>query len=220
MPTHADRQALLFDLDGTLVDSAPDIRSAVNDVLTGEGLRGLSDAEVRAMIGDGAATLMRRAFAASGAPEPADALAQFRERHDERCLEQTSVYPGMRELLERLAAGSRRCAVVTNKPTAFAEKILEGLGLRSLLAAVVGPELATAKKPDPAHVRAALEALSCEPSQALMIGDGPTDMASGRLAGCATIAVLWGYRSRAELEPESPTAFAATHVDLARLLLA
>lgn len=218
MRAFADRGVLLFDLDGTLIDSAPDLGAAIDDVLAEHGGAPLSGADVRAFIGDGAAMLVRRAFAARGLGEKPGALPRFRERYDARCLERTRPYAGMPELLERLAAQGRRAAVVTNKPTPFAEKILAGLGLSARLAAVVGPELAAAKKPDPAHVRAALERLGAAPEDAVMIGDGPTDMAAGRLAGCATIACLWGYRGRSELEREQPTAWAATPEQLAALL--
>lgn len=199
-PGPAARPVVLLDLDGTLVDSASDLASAVDAMLAEEGLPPLGEAVVRTLIGDGAAELVRRAHAARAVAEPAGALDRFRHLYGERCLVGTTVYPGVPALLSDLAASGRRLAVVTNKPTAFSERILEGLGLAPLLDAVVGPELAPARKPSPEHVITALALLGARPEDAVMVGDGPTDVLAGRGAGTATIGVLWGYRTSAELE--------------------
>lgn len=192
---------ILFDLDGTLVDSAADLASAVDALLAERGRAPLGEAEVRRMIGDGATELLRRAFAARTLDEaPASALPRFLELYGERCLEQTRAYDGIPELLARLHAAGRRLAVVTNKPQAMSELILDGLGLAAHLDAIVGPERASARKPSPEHVLAALTLLGASPAEAVMVGDGPTDVRAGRGAGVATCGVSWGYRPVAELE--------------------
>ena len=218
MTRFASRRAVLFDLDGTLVDSAPDLRTAVNELLASHDAAPLSLDDVRAMIGDGAAQLVHRALAARGLLDaPAD-LERFRERYAAHCLDETRAYDGVPGLLARLRDAGRSVAVVTNKPTAFAERVLQGIGLRDLCREVVGPERAKARKPDPAHVLGTLDLLGAAPSDAVVVGDGETDVAAGRGARCATVAVLWGNRGRAALEAARPDALAASVAELAHLL--
>jgi phosphoglycolate phosphatase len=211
-----------LDLDGTLVDSCPDIAAALNEALCDGGplLPRFGEDEVRTLIGDGAAELVRRAHAARGRAPDGDALDRFRASYAGLCLERTAAYPGIRELLERLrAAPRRRVVVITNKPTDFSERVVSGLGLSSFVDAVLGPERVSRRKPHPAHVLEALEPIGVRPGQAVVVGDGPTDVRAGRAAGCATIAVTWGYRPRAELEAESPDALVDSCAELGRLLL-
>ena len=213
------RPVVLFDLDGTLVDSVPDITASVNVVLGRDDLPPLGPDVVRQLVGDGARVLVERAYAHHGRDAPPDALDRFRADYDLRCTDETRPYDGVPELLDRLVAAGRRLAVVTNKPTDFSEKVLSALGLRDRLAAVVGPELVRRRKPSPEHVVDALARLGAQPSEAVLVGDGTTDVASARDAGAATVAVLWGYRSREQLAPERPDAFAADVAELGRLLL-
>ncbi len=215
----ARRRAILLDLDGTLVDSAGDLADAVNAMLAGCSLAPLGDDDVRAMIGDGAAMLVRRAFEARQGAPPPDAMASFRAAYEQRCLVRTTPYPGMDALVRDLAAAGRQLAVVTNKPTEFATRILEGLDLARSMSAIIGPELARERKPSPWHVRAVLDALGARPEDAVMVGDGTTDIASGLAAGVATIGVLWGYRPVDELVAAGADATTATVDDLRALLL-
>lgn len=211
---------VLFDLDGTLVDSLDDLATAVGRVLEEHGLRPAGRPEVRRMIGDGAPILLGRAFAARGAPTPEGVLERFRAVYAEVCLRATRPYPGIPELLERLSAAGRPVAVVTNKPTAFAETIVEGLGLAPHVRAVLGPERVTERKPSPAHVREALERIGGTPGSAVMVGDGTTDVISGREAGAVTVAVAWGYRALEDLVSEQPHHAVRTVDELAAILLA
>ena len=216
---HAAFRAVLLDLDGTLVDSAADLAGAVGDMLAERGLAPHSVEDVRAMIGDGAAELVRRSFVARGMPPPDGALDRFREAYGRRCTQLTRPYDGVPELLRDLDAAGRLVAVVTNKPTSFSERILESLGLAPHGKAVVGPERVPAKKPSPEHVRAALQLLDADASDAVMVGDGPTDMASARDAGVATIGVLWGYRPKGELLGAGAQRLAANVPDLRAMLI-
>lgn len=213
-----ERPALLFDLDGTLVDSGDDLAAAVNHALRYDGLPELRCEQVVQMLGDGASVLVERAYAHHGAERPPDALERFRAYYRAHCLDATRPYPGVMEMLRRLAP-ERAVAVATNKPTAFARQIVEGLGLDSVVDAVVGPESAEAPKPSPGMLRAALETLGHEPGDAVMIGDSPSDVEAGRRAGTATIAVLWGYRDRELLAASGPDRVAATVEELADMLL-
>lgn len=194
-------RSILFDLDGTLVDSSGDLTAAVNRILADDGLAPLAVDEVTAMLGDGAGVLIARAFEQRGKTVPADGLERFRKIYEENLVVETKPYPGMVELLRDLDAQSPRpaIAVVTNKPTFFAEKVLRELGLDVWLDDVVGPELVPERKPAAAHVLEALRRLDRPAANAVMIGDGSTDVLSGRRAGAQTVAVLWGYRSREQL---------------------
>ncbi len=215
--TFGDRPALLFDLDGTLVDSGDDIAAAVNHVLGQDRLPAVSREQMLDMLGDGAPVLVERAYAHHGAERPADAVERFRAHYRRHCLDSTRLYPGIMELL-RLLAPRRSIAVATNKPTAFARQIVAGLGLGSVVDTVVGPECSALPKPDPGMLLAALDDLGHEPGDALMIGDSPSDIEAGRRAGSATIAVLWGYRDRHQLAAANPDHLAATVGELAPLL--
>ncbi len=216
--TFTDRPALLFDLDGTLVDSGDDLTATVNHVLGQDGLPPVHREQVLQMLGDGAPVLVERAYAHHGAERPAGALTRFRGHYREHCLDATRPYPGIRSLLQRLAP-ERTVVVATNKPTAFAEQIATGLGLEPLVDLVVGPETAGAPKPSPAMLLAALETLDHAPAEAVMIGDSPSDVEAGCRAGTATLAVLWGYRGQDLLEASGPDRVAATVAELAELLL-
>ncbi len=215
--TFSDRPALLFDLDGTLVDSGDDLAAAVNHVLDQDGLPAVDREQVLQMLGDGAPVLVERAYAHHGTARPHDALERFRGHYRAHCLDATRPYPGVMAMQRRLAP-ERAVAVATNKPTAFARQIVDGLGLDPLVDVVVGPESAGSPKPSPGMLLAALETLGHTPGEAVMIGDSPSDIEAGRRAGTATIAVLWGYRSLDLLAASGPDRVAATVEELAELL--
>ena len=212
-----DRQALLFDLDGTLIDSGSDLAGSLNHTLSADGWPVLSRDGVLALLGDGAPVLIERAYRHYGSVPPADALARYREHYRRHCLTATRPYDGIPELLAELD-GEKTLAVATNKPTDFAEQILDGLGLRHHFKAVLGPELAGGRKPSPVHVRATLDAIGHTPDEAVMIGDSPADVFAGRRAGTETVAVLWGYRNRRELTEAGADRFATGVDELAALL--
>ncbi len=216
--TLASRPALLFDLDGTLVDSGDDLTTAVNHVLGQDRLPPVRREQVLQMLGDGAPVLVERAYAHHGTARPTGALTRFREHYRAHCLDATRPYPGIVEMLRRLAP-ERAVAVATNKPTAFARQIVAGLGLEPVVDLVVGPETAGAPKPAPGMLLAALETLGNQPGEAVMIGDSPSDVEAGRRAGTATIAVLWGYRGRDLLAASRPDRIADSVEELAELLV-
>jgi phosphoglycolate phosphatase-like HAD superfamily hydrolase len=172
------------------------------------------------MVGDGAPQLLATAFEVRRATQPDDTLDRFRRHYGLHCLDATLPFPGVPELLAGLAARrpAALAAVVTNKPTTFAERIVSALGMGDLLRAVVGPELVRERKPSADHVLGALSLVGATPDEAVVVGDGTTDVAAGRSAGTVTVAVLWGYRSRAELESAGPDHLVATPAELASLL--
>lgn len=214
---YRDRPALLFDLDGTLIDSGDDLTTALNHILAEDGLPALPRSKVLEMLGAGAAVLITRAYAQHGVREPADALTRYRAHYRQHCLDTTRPYPGIEELLRRLAP-ARAIAVATNKPLDFAEQVVAGLGLDAFVRTIVGPETADSRKPDPEMLLAALSALGHDPGEAVMVGDSPADVEAGRRAGTVTVAVTWGYRRRERLAESGPDHLAATVGELGELL--
>ena len=214
-------RAILFDLDGTLVDSLADIASSLNHVLAAEGLPPLPTPEVKGMVGDGAGVLLQKAFGKHGKLAPQDALKRFLEHYEPHCVDTTKAYAGIASLLRRLRAAHppRRVAVITNKPTKAAEHVLEATGLSAHVELVVGPEKVSARKPSPAHPWAALTAFGVPNHEGVMVGDGPTDILAGRDGGMSTVAVLWGYRTKKELERCQPGRYVTTPEELDELLL-
>ncbi|MBL8694818.1 MAG: HAD-IA family hydrolase [Planctomycetes bacterium] len=183
--------SLLFDLDGTLIDSARDISASVNHTRKHFGFAPLSGQEVLAAIGDGVVTLLQRTVPIEG-EEP---VKVYREHHREHCLDTTVLYPGVAEMLAELSARKVALAVVTNKPTEFTIRILDALGVLQYFRACVGGDTAAGKKPKPGPVLRALENLGRAPWDALMVGDSPGDIVAGQSAGTASCAVGWGFRS-------------------------
>ncbi len=198
------RPVLIFDLDGTLVDSAADIAEAVNGALAEQGRRPITAAEARLMIGDGAGMLMQRALAATG-PGPADearALRGFLDRYLNAVDRYTRPYPGVPETLAALAGRGHPMAVCTNKPIGPTLRLLDALGLAPLFGAVVGGDSLPVRKPDPAPTLLALEQLGARPEEGTMIGDSAVDVETARAAGLAMVLVSWGYsRGRAHELP-------------------
>lgn len=193
--------AIAFDLDGTLVDSAPDIAQALNSGLVRAGLRPFALDAVRAWIGDGPDALIDRALAKQGIDDADGSLhARLRSDFDAATLAAPMglgrVYPGIRELLQALGA-ERPLAVVTNKPTELARAVLEAAGLLSFIRVVCGADRPALRKPAPAMLLAVAERLGVAASALLMVGDGPADLAAAEAAGCPAALVAWGYASGA-----------------------
>ncbi|MDX2103871.1 MAG: phosphoglycolate phosphatase [Alphaproteobacteria bacterium] len=189
--------AVVFDLDGTLVDSAEDLASALDATLTAFARPTLGVAGLRSLIGDGAKRLVEDAWRATG--EPADdatlaaALSHFRAEYDACGFATTRLYPGVEGVLVRLAKVGIRAGVCTNKPGGPARTILRRLGLASLLPVVIGSDETKRRKPDPEHLYDVLARLGVAPEDAVYVGDNEHDAAIGRLAGCRTVLVRWGY---------------------------
>ena len=186
--------ALLFDLDGTLVDSVPDLQSALNVTLRHVGRRELTSDEVRGMIGDGARALVAHALAATGSPANPDlAHRRFLEIYQAAPAKLSRLYPGVAETLPVLQASGAHFAICTNKPQVATVAILERFGIAGYFDAVLGGDAVTFQKPDPRHLLLALDQLGAAPNDAVMIGDNENDYAAARAAGLPVILMRYGY---------------------------
>lgn len=191
--------AIVWDLDGTLVDSAPDLALALNTVLDKRGFFSLSLNEVRKMIGNGVPKLVERGFNAVGVrPDAAqldELIAMFVKEYRACATDKTRPYPGVVDAVQAIHGLNIPMGVCTNKPEAFTRQILEGLGLSGFFSCVIGGDSTTAKKPDPEPVLACLRGLVSEPALSLMIGDSIHDVHAAHAAGVRIGVVPWGYRS-------------------------
>ena len=191
--------AIVWDLDGTLVDSAPDLASALNTVLDKRGFFTLSITEVRAMIGNGVPKLVERGFNAVGVrPDPAqldELIAIFVKEYKACATDKTRPYPEVVEVLQEIHSMNIPMGVCTNKPEAFTRQILKGLGLANYFSSVVGGDTTSTRKPDPQPVLVCLRGLLSEPALSLMIGDSVHDVHAAHAAGVTIGVVPWGYRS-------------------------
>lgn len=189
---------VVFDLDGTLVDSSRDLASAVNAALrrVAPGAPPLAEEIVRSFIGSGARKLIERSLQASGLPLPAaDVLPLFLEEYRGRLLETTRLYPGVEEGLDALVP--KTLAVLTNKPGDLSRAILEGLGVAARFARVYGGGDLPERKPDPSGLLRILEEAGAAAAEAAMVGDSDIDVLTGRAAGVFTVGVSYGF------DPES-----------------
>ena len=197
-PTRRPLRAVVFDLDGTLIDSAPDLRTALNRMLTVHGRPTLGLDSVIGMVGDGATKLVARAFAATGDPAAdadLDALTrQFLDVYEHHAAVETRPYPGAVEALGRLQEAGLRLGICTNKPQRATDEALIGLGLAPYFDTVVGGDaLDGVRKPDPRLLLAALKRMDVKPSEAAMVGDNANDVAAARAADVPVIVRDGGY---------------------------
>lgn len=190
-------KAILFDLDGTLIDSAPDIAAATNELLAGHDLPPLRLDQVKSIIGEGIRKLVERAFIASGAPlsdgdlDEADrAMAPIYRRH---LTGLTRLMPGVRETLTHFHLAGVAMGVVTNKPQLATREILLHFGLTDYFGAIVGGDAVTRKKPAPDALLLALDRLQAGPRDALMVGDSVADAGAARAAGIPVVLLRGGY---------------------------
>jgi len=188
-------QALVFDLDGTLVDSAGEIATALARTFEGLGLEPIARARVEQLIGKGVRVLVERALAIRGAAgiDVDDAVARFESHYAETVGTGATLFPGVSEGLGLLEARGMPMAVVTNKPRYFTLQLLERLGIARYFRAVIAGDDGLAKKPAPDMLRAAARELGVPPALALMIGDSDNDTVAARAAGCPVWCVRHGY---------------------------
>ena len=192
-------RAVLFDLDGTLIDSAPDIAAAVNELLALSGRRPLTVAAVTSMIGNGVEKLVERALNATGDPLRAQALereqAAMLDIYARHLTGLTTLLPGVRKTLDTLRQDGIRLGLATNKQQRFIETVFDHFGLSSLFDVVIGGGPGIVKKPAPDILIAAMQQLSATPSDTVMVGDSTSDVQAAKAAGVRSVIVRGGYTS-------------------------
>jgi len=192
---------IIFDLDGTLVDTARALTESLNHAIRPHGLGPVSVEETIELIGEGTTRLIEKALEKPlGTPEAAvkeDALKSFLKYYSEHLCVHSTAYPNVRETLRRLPAFNK--VVLSNKREDLSVKLLEDLGLKGFFTLIAGSDTTGAKKPSPEAVRYMLEKTGTVPAGALMVGDSPYDIEAASGAGVTTVAATWGYRDRSLL---------------------
>ena len=210
---------LIFDLDGTLVDSRADLVASVNATLEHLGQPGLPDELISKYVGNGAALLVARALGiAPEGPAHAAALEFFLAHYAEHKLDRTTLYPDVAAGLAQLEDAGFALAVLSNKPVRPSREIVAGLGVAKHFFAVEGGNSFAQKKPDPVGILALAAARGMEPQQAAMIGDSSVDIRAGRKAGAFTCGVTYGFQPET-LAQEPPDWTVASFAELTRGLL-
>jgi phosphoglycolate phosphatase len=186
------RRLVVFDLDGTLIDSRRDLADSANALIVERGGRPLPEEAIGRMVGDGAAMLVRRALDAAGLAVDEDSVPRFLELYDARLLNHTRAYAGIPAVLAALRPHAA-IAVLTNKPAAPSERILAALGLAPLIEATIGGDSTFPKKPDPASLQHLVRRFGATPRSTVMVGDSLVDYRTARAAGTAICLTRYGF---------------------------
>ena len=213
-------RCVIFDLDGTLLDTAEDLTAACNAVCRHNGWREYGRDEILAMVGNGNRLLIQRLSPpeAREGEKLEESIGVFREYYDAHCADRTAPYPGVPEVLRALRDAGIKVGVLSNKWHPFTKKLIEHY-FPGLADAVRGKEDGVPTKPDPAAVRLTLRDLGCAAEEGAFVGDSSVDVETARNAGMLCCAVSWGFRSRASLEAAGPDHISDSAEDLLAYLL-
>lgn len=211
---------VVFDLDGTLIDSRRDLADAANELIAEHGGAPLPVDAIAGMVGEGAALLVRRALAASRIDDIDEraALDRFLALYDDRLLAHTQLYDGIQETITELSL-SASLGVLTNKPLAATRKILDGLGIASAFRWVLGGDGPHSRKPDPAGLRQIMADAGSTPEDTTMVGDSRIDLETARAAGCAMCVAAYGFGFRPDVSLRGDEVMATHPRQIASLLL-
>lgn len=212
-------KAVIFDLDGTLFDTLPDIGKVLNFTLEKFNLPTLSYEEIKSYIGNGARELVRLAIGENNADRLEEILAYYREVYAQNDGKLSRFFKGEREALERLKNSGVSLAILTNKPHGVALKTVSDYFSDFPFACVIGQREHLPLKPAPDGVYAIAKQLNVQPCECVFVGDGETDVETAKNAGVDCICVLWGYRKREQLEKAGGKVFAKTYKQLADMIL-
>lgn len=208
---------IIWDLDGTLIDSKKDIAFAVNETLARIDHPPISNEEIYSYVGNGVRPLIERAVAASGGGNSLDAaLALFQDIYMTHLLDTTILFDGILDVLRHF--DKKKMAVATNKPFGWTMKILQGLQVADLFISIKGGDSLPTRKPDPEMISVILREAATGAEQAVIIGDSAVDIQTGKNAGVRTIGVSYGFRPVAELIKSGPNLLVASPMDLKRAI--
>ena len=214
-----ENKAVIFDLDGTLLDTLSDIKDSLNAMLVKFGFEIASDDEVKNYVGDGARNLVRRALKKEVEKEVLDeCLAYYNEVYNGSGSPKTKVFDGVAEMIYSLKKRGYKLAILTNKPQDSTDKVYEKYLKQFEFDLVVGQSASVACKPDKTATLNILESFNTDASRAYFVGDGETDVMTSINAGTRGIAALWGNRTREQLASAGATVFAKTPADLEKLI--
>ncbi|MBS0308840.1 MAG: phosphoglycolate phosphatase [Proteobacteria bacterium] len=218
-------RAAIIDLDGTMVDTAPDFHVAINRMRADLGLGALEIDTIKDFVGKGTENLMRRVLAVDYPPEQVEqhfpaALISYQRHYHAINGEYSTVYPGVRAGLQVLQEKKLRLACVTNKPIAFATPLLEKTGLLPFFEIVYGGDSLPKKKPDPAPLLQVCADFDLQPAQVVAIGDSSNDAQAARAAGCRVLNVPYGYNHGQPIQDVDSDGIVATLLDAAHLISA
>ncbi len=201
-------EAVLFDLDGTLLDTAPDMIDALNVICAEEGAKAVPYDRARGYVSNGAVGLLRLAFPAFDPVQHSALHRRYLERYAARLAVDTCLFPHLEGLLDKLERAGVPWGVVTNKPRGLTEPLMAALGLHHRAACTVSGDTLPERKPHPRPILFALEQISIDPARSVYVGDAWRDIESGRAAGATTVAVRYGY-----VEPgQDPATWGADYV--------
>ncbi len=216
-------EMVLIDLDGTLVDSVPDLAYCIDEMMQRLGAQPYGEAKVRTWVGNGVERLVKRALTGELEAEPdaaafAEAMPVFDALYTDNNSQRSQLFPGVREGLQALQAAGIKLGCVTNKAARFTEPMLRDLGIRDFFGIVVSGDTTSQKKPHPAPLLHAADFFKVEPSHALMVGDSMHDVHAARAAGFAVVAVSYGYNHGIDIREARPDAVVDSLAELPGLL--
>lgn len=189
----AAKRAVVFDLDGTLLDSLPDLAGALNRSLARYSLPPLSQEKVRPMVGDGSKKLLERGYAAYGRQPSEEDFAIYMEDYEAHAADLTTLFDGIPEAVAALEKAGYGLGVCSNKPHEAAERVLRSLGIAHYFSTMIGGDQTEHRKPDPRHLGAVLKAMGVRPEDGVMVGDHRNDIATAQGLGAPSIFAAWGY---------------------------
>jgi len=191
---------IIFDLDGTLIDSLPDLADATNHMLAALGRPRIDQDAVRRLVGQGARRLVERALAGAAQEEVEQGLALFLDYNHRHIADRTVLYPGVGETLDALKGRGMRLAIISNKNVALCREVVSALGIDRYFEEILGADSLPFRKPSPEPVLKLLADFGVDPERAALVGDSINDIAAGRGAGVPTVGCTWGYGDPVELK--------------------
>lgn len=210
---------VIFDLDGTLLDTLDDITASLNHALACLDRPPLHRDQVRRMVGEGLPALIFKALGAEGGPDAETLITEYSRHHEQHFCDRTRPYPGIADLLDQISAANHPIAVLSNKPDRLTRKVVSELLARWRFIAAHGPTATRPRKPDPQGALEIARSMERAPERIFLVGDSLPDIETARAAGMTSIAVTWGFRDRTELAAAHPDYLVDTPAEVATVIL-